>query len=318
MTTQLNLPYLSRENSYCDQSPIAGGIDEDLIPLFIELLSLETTEEHAELGQVARAYQETSKMMDALGVVDQFVRANPIRLAQSYDYHRFHHELTVITEQVKTRDDLKGIWKTFLNRLEGRMIYQPNGRTITLHTEMERNRLEGRNIKVITECFDPDSYRFDWDLRQMVEIAKECFVDLVLPPRDILRESLLLSISHVYLAKSENKEGEVLGYMWAKQEVEEKEGEEDKYLYISHVARKAEACSIGVANKLFEHLFDQALDRFSAVYLEVRESNRKAIDLYSKWGFGLLQVDRNSYTHPTEDAHLMLKPLADKHFFCKT
>ncbi len=301
MTTQLNLPYLSRENSYCDQSPIAGGIDEDLIPLFIELLSLETTEEHAELGQVARAYQETSKMMDALGVVDQFVRANPIRLAQSYDYHRFHHELTVITEQVKTRDDLKGIWKTFLNRLDGRMIYQPDDRTITLHTEMERDRLERRHIEVITGYLDPNSPQFNREFEQIFGIAEQCFAGNVAPRRDELGDYCWNFPNHVHVAKRKDT-GEVLGYVLTGEEVD-KEG--NKCLHICSVARKAEACSLGVAHLLFEHLFRENSNRFSFAYLQVRESNQNAIDFYSKWEFHKIDIKPEYYTHPTENAHVM-------------
>ncbi len=303
MGTQLNLPHLSRENSCCDQPPIAGGIDEDLIPLFVDSLSLKTTEEYAELGQVARAYQETPEMMQAVRVVDKFVRENPIQLHQSYDYHHFHHELTVITKEVKTCADLKGIWGTFLNRLEGRTIYQPNGNAITLHTGMERDRLAGRKIEVTTNCLSPKSSQFDRECEQIFGIAQECFAEDISSCRNACRESWRCPRNEIHMAKRRDT-GEVLGYVWTEKKTDE---QGHKYLYIRNVARKAEACSIGVAKHLFQRVFAQSLNHFRSVYLEVRESNQDAIALYSKWGFRKQEVHTNYFMYPLENAHVMVR-----------
>ncbi len=283
---------------------IPRGIGRAVTTLFVDWLSSGMPEEYQELRRVAQAYQAVPRMMEALHAVYHFVRTNPIQLHQSYDYHDFHHELTVITEQVKTRVDLQEIWVPFLNRLEGRTIYQPDGKTTTLHTGMERGRLAGRNIKVITERFDPNSPQSDREFEQMFEIAQECFVGNTTPNRSAWRAKWRCPENQIHMAKSRDT-GEVLGYVWAK---EEKDRQGHEHLHICSVARKAEACSIGVANHLFQQVFDQSLNRFRSVYLEVRESNQKAIDLYSKWGFQFQKVHANGYyTYPLENGHVMVR-----------
>lgn len=43
----------------------------------------------------------------------------------------------------------------------------------------------------------------------------------------------------------------------------------------------------------------------SVIYLEVRQSNEKAIKLYTKLGFTIDGVRKDFYTHPKEDAYLL-------------
>ena len=45
------------------------------------------------------------------------------------------------------------------------------------------------------------------------------------------------------------------------------------------------------------------------VYLEVRESNAEAINLYKKYGFEQNGMRRNYYRHPVENAVLMMKKI---------
>lgn len=282
---------------------IGGCVAGASAAFFYEWLQSGTTEEYEELRLIAQAFEGTPHMMDAICAVDQFVKANPIQLEQSYDYHNFHRELTVITEQVKTRADLRGIWGTFLNRVEGRTIYQPDGNTTTLHTGMQRDRLAGRNFEVITERLNPASPHFNRETDQAFEIAQECFAGNTSSRRDALRAVCRDPRNQVHLAKRRDT-GEVLGYVWAR---EERDQQGREFLHICNVARKAEACSIGVANRLFEQIFAQPLNRFSSVYLEVRERNRDAIALYSRWGFRSQQVHTNYFTHPLENAHVMTR-----------
>ncbi|MDA0745968.1 MAG: ribosomal protein S18-alanine N-acetyltransferase [bacterium] len=47
----------------------------------------------------------------------------------------------------------------------------------------------------------------------------------------------------------------------------------------------------------------------AAVTLEVRVSNSRAMDLYSKFGFQTVAIRRGYYSNPREDALVMLKPL---------
>ncbi len=62
----------------------------------------------------------------------------------------------------------------------------------------------------------------------------------------------------------------------------------------------------GVAYKMLKHLIDKKISDGTIVfYLEVRESNISAINLYRKLGFGTIGKRRNYYKHPLEDAIVM-------------
>ena len=66
----------------------------------------------------------------------------------------------------------------------------------------------------------------------------------------------------------------------------------------------------GVGGRLLNALVDVLARRAaSAVTLEVRASNAPAIALYRKAGFQTVAVQRGYYSHPREDALVMVKAL---------
>ncbi|MBX3719574.1 MAG: GNAT family N-acetyltransferase [Parachlamydiales bacterium] len=269
-----------------------------------------TAERFQELEQVANVFQGTPRVLQAVRAVDNFIRSNPIRLQQSYDYHNFHHELTVITEQIRDRPDLCRIWdigtvwEAFLDRIEGTTVHQPDSRAIVLHVGMERERLAGRNIEVITDRLNPASPQFERDCAQLFAIEDECFAGNTTANPQWLREQWQSPQNHVHLARRADTQ-EILGYVWVR---EEQDTEGHPVLHIPSVARKAEACSLGVASRIFQQVFAQPLNRFNYVYLEVRESNRDAIALYDRLGFRQATVYPGYYTYPLENALVMTRP----------
>ena len=64
---------------------------------------------------------------------------------------------------------------------------------------------------------------------------------------------------------------------------------------------------LGIGNSLLDGLIERASKmRVEAVWLEVRESNLEALNLYKKKGFSAIQTRKNFYTQPPENA-LVLK-----------
>jgi ribosomal-protein-alanine N-acetyltransferase len=59
----------------------------------------------------------------------------------------------------------------------------------------------------------------------------------------------------------------------------------------------------GVASELLTELFDKYPDH--VIFLEVRQSNIPAINLYRKFGFEQFNIRKNYYKNPTEDALAM-------------
>ena len=78
--------------------------------------------------------------------------------------------------------------------------------------------------------------------------------------------------------------------------------------YIANVAVLPEYRQSGVASALLMKLEETAVsENGEFITLEVRQSNDKAIRLYSKHGYSQVGIRKNYYSRPTEDAVLMTK-----------
>ena len=103
-------------------------------------------------------------------------------------------------------------------------------------------------------------------------------------------------------------------------------GEMMGYGGISLVADEAEIITVavaplyrrrGIARCLMEHMLRLADQTRASVYLEVRESNIPARNLYAALGFSDAGVRKNYYTSPRENAVLMMRvPGAEETLSC--
>ena len=111
---------------------------------------------------------------------------------------------------------------------------------------------------------------------------------------DIL-EYLKNPIWHFFIAK----DGEnVLGYVSFTKILDE--------IQIVNVATAPEHRKMGVGKSLISYLLDFAKENeVSKLFLEVRESNEPAINLYKRFGFYEVGISKNHYKEPTENAILM-------------
>ena len=68
----------------------------------------------------------------------------------------------------------------------------------------------------------------------------------------------------------------------------------------------------GLGTALLSRVIEGARERGAKVVtLEVRMSNAPAISLYEKAGFGRIAIREGYYSHPSEDALVMMKTLRD-------
>ncbi len=126
-------------------------------------------------------------------------------------------------------------------------------------------------------------------------IEKACF------SRPWSRQSIeeeLENDTSLFYAAVEN--GRVIGYIGMSAVIDEG--------YIFNVAVDAEHRRRGVGTALITELVNYAKKNgFSFLTLEVRESNRDAVSLYSQLGFIEVGRRRAYYSEPDEDAVLMTK-----------
>ncbi len=114
---------------------------------------------------------------------------------------------------------------------------------------------------------------------------------------DNLRESLNSCCNHFYISQKENKVVGYIGFTVAADEV-----------YILNVAVHPDFQGQGIGKALVEKTLNYGLKNSLAfVTLEVRESNIKAINLYSHFGFESVGKRKSYYSNPKEDAILMTR-----------
>lgn len=94
------------------------------------------------------------------------------------------------------------------------------------------------------------------------------------------------------------KDGEVMAYavLWCVLDQAE----------LANIAVRPEVRGRGLGSALLDHVLDVARGRgIRSVFLEVRESNRVARDLYAGRGFEEVGVRRGYYDTPSEDARVL-------------
>lgn len=131
-------------------------------------------------------------------------------------------------------------------------------------------------------------------IKSVAEIEKENFSEPW--SEKSIRESL--NNSTVFFVAE--KEDSVLGYVGLNFVLDEG--------YITSIAVKKENRNCGIATALINKCFDFAdQKKLSFISLEVRNSNKNAIDLYKKLNFNNEGLRRNFYRFPTEDAIIMTR-----------
>ena len=127
------------------------------------------------------------------------------------------------------------------------------------------------------------------------KIEKMCFSH-PLSKEDLIEQ--LKNSTNVFFAATENNSA--LGYIGMSVVIDE------GYFYNLAVDENYRQQGVGTAliNALTEY---GKANNFRLISLEVRESNQKAISLYSKSGFVNVGVRKNYYSAPKENAVLMTK-----------
>jgi len=110
-----------------------------------------------------------------------------------------------------------------------------------------------------------------------------------------------LSLSEYTYFAAHTKTGAIVGYVAMYQVLDE--------AHIVNIAVLSEYRRMGIADKLLKVLTDYGVfkenDPVSVFFLEVRQSNSAAIELYRKHGFKEYGIRKNYYRNPSENAVLM-------------
>lgn len=132
------------------------------------------------------------------------------------------------------------------------------------------------------------------DMEQIVELEKQCF-SVPWTYKDF--EDTLKYENVVFLVAKENEQ--IVGYGGLYMSMDQGD--------IANIAVAPSYRRKGIADLLMKELFEEAKNKSVAdIFLEVRESNQAAINLYKKYGFEQIGIRKAYYTNPTENGLLMM------------
>lgn len=131
------------------------------------------------------------------------------------------------------------------------------------------------------------------DLFDVLTIAKESFTvswSFNSFKNEFLNERSIFKVAEY--------DGKVVGYAVVRKLIDEAE--------LLSIAVKKELRKMGIAQALLNEIFEELKKAsIKSCFLEVRESNAEAIQLYKKVGFKKINVRKNYYSYPQEDAIIM-------------
>ena len=133
------------------------------------------------------------------------------------------------------------------------------------------------------------------DLDQVMEIEQDVFA---VPWTREGYFTFLTRDDSMFLVVEEK--GEILGYCGLLMVLDEGE--------VTNVAVRRERQREGIGHFLMEGMLRLAgMQGITAVHLEVREGNHRALNLYKRLGFQIDGIRKKYYTNPVEDAILMTR-----------
>ncbi len=136
------------------------------------------------------------------------------------------------------------------------------------------------------------------DLNQVMRIEKSVFSHPW--PREAFLAYLFSSKPNVYIVAE--KQNLLLGYAAAHEK-------NNKY-HLVNMAVKKSWQRTGIGSRLLERIFQLGREKsISEIFLEVRESNQRAIAFYEKHKFIRETLRQNYYTDNNEDAIIMVRSL---------
>lgn len=299
--SQVALSILSSEMYPVFQGVIVPYMSDNYFEIYI-----------AELGSLVIASND-SIISKSINKIRTLVVGNHFIFTMPADHHMLHDQVTAITLRVRSEENLKIIWGIFLNSIDKRKAQIIGNQDVVLDFTTEIAYLNNPNknpgrIQVeqwVLSSKAEDQVKNKEDLAEMAAISLEAFGEHDAYPLDYITE-LVQDPNGVVIVARDELTKKIEGYIIAKQEIaEDADLQEVIQWHIMHVVRRANTSKRGIANALFMKCLDILKPKKQTIYLEVRESNTAAQELYKKFGFEEYESTPNFYSHPTETGIVM-------------
>lgn len=133
------------------------------------------------------------------------------------------------------------------------------------------------------------------DLNALVGLELACFST---PWSEASLREDLQDPHHKFYYVAQTTSGAIVAYMGLARVLDEGQ--------VSNIAVFPTWQGQGIGEGLLRYVIEDLRDsNVSVIYLEVRQSNEKAIKLYTKMGFIIDGARKDFYSHPKEDAYLL-------------
>ncbi len=206
-----------------------------------------------------------------------------------------HNALTFFGEKVNMsqREDLRKVWKVFLEHLNHTKVMNADGETIELDFSMELDRLEGKLAQFQIEELNLSN---ESDLEQVEALERVCMGKTYTYSKEYLKTELAKPGSGCVIARKKGSR-EILGFGWYHQD--------DGKVNISGLGINPGATMLTIGDQLLHAILHGLSSTKPAVQLQVRKSNPAKI-LYDNWGFEVKEELPNYCPQdPPEDAFRM-------------
>lgn len=234
------------------------------------------------------------RALHAIQNLEGFFSAPFIRFPHMNTNHQLHNEITVICDAIDpSRDDVKKVWKQFLDHIHGRKIQTPDGGRVKLNFQREMYRLYGDKIEPELAQLNLRDPLSDRALDQIVHLQEVSLGK----GHTFSKVELKAAENARCLISREKGKSRVLAFIFAQ--------EEENVVTIKALARNPGVCRLGLGNALLTSLL-RSYPKETKIQLQVRASNQAAIRLYEFWKFEKKEELPGFYkSGPAEDGHLM-------------
>jgi len=170
-------------------------------------------------------------------------------------------------------------------------IYNSKSHIIKYEENKTHKRNVNRNLKE-KEILDIETLAM-----QIFDLEKECFADAW--SATIIKENLK---DEKYIYVIARKKDKIIGFAALLLITPEAE--------ILRIAVSIKSRKCGIAKILMEKVLEELkLHKVSEIILEVRKSNKPALELYKKYDFKEIGIRKDYYKEPLEDAIIMIKSI---------
>jgi len=242
-------------------------------------------------GQIGKDERLENKVMG----LKNFMNYPLDRFKQTFHNHMLHNALVDVGKKVleSQREDIKTVWKAFLEHLNHTKVINADGEEIELNFSSELERLEGQQREFLFSGIGPQNVD---ELEQIEALQRVAFGKRYTFTKELLSQELSKEGSGCIVSRKKGDK-QVVGFGWYHTE--------KGVVTIGGIAIDPSVTGCKIGEEMLHRILSHLHESKPTVQLQVRKSN-PAQYLYQKWGFEVKkELPNYCQQDPPEDSLLM-------------